>query len=81
MAKTTETTYGRLASYDIEPGMGPFGILARVDARRDDIKRLAVAYYRLRLDALGMQVENPWPLYYPGMPAYDKAHKLIECDL
>jgi hypothetical protein len=51
--------------------------LAVMDGRLDQTARKAVASYRLAIGRIlagtGIEVGNPFPLYYPGMPAYDAA--------
>ncbi len=38
----------------------------------DQVVRTAVAYYQLNAPKELVDKES-WPMYYPGMPAYDKA--------
>lgn len=57
----------------------PFDIEARMglSVRLDQIARVSVAMYRLRMAAiLGRSMDDPFPLYYPGMPAYDTARAM-----
>lgn len=57
----------------------PFDLEARMglSARLDRVVRVSVALYRLRMaDALGRPLADTFPLYYPGMPAYDAARAL-----
>lgn len=56
----------------------PFDLEARMglSARFEQAERKAVAYYRLRLSGIigrPCRTEPTFPLYYPGMPAYDAA--------
>ena len=50
-----------------------------MEGRLSQVPRNAVAEYRIRLHDIlknsGIEVTNPFPLYYPGMPAYDNVRK------
>ncbi len=50
--------------------------------RLDQVPKIAVARFRLQMAELlkGSEVDlgNPFPPYYPGMPAYDAARKATE---
>lgn len=51
--------------------------LDRMKGQLDQVVRDAVAAYRLDLSLIlfgtGVEINNPFPLYWPGMPAYDRA--------
>jgi hypothetical protein len=53
--------------------------MAIMDGKLDQVSRNAVAAYRLRLGEIlrgtDISLSNPFPLYWPGMPAYDAARK------
>ncbi len=50
-----------------------------MDAQLDQVARNTVAAYQLDMAAIlhgtGLTLSNPFPLYWPGMPAYDAARK------
>lgn len=57
--------------FDLEGRMG-------LSVRLEQTVRVSVALYRMKMAAIiGRPLEDVFPLYYPGMPAYDTARSIL----